>query len=368
MMDYLRRHKEEQQLSVIVFQFSAQTSSERTQELIESKLKHKRKNILGAPPGRKVVLFIDDLNMPALETFGASPPIELLRQIMGNGGFYDRKVAGFWKHVQDVTVVAACGPPEGGRNPVTARLTRLFHLLHIPTLSDESMKRIFHSILQGFFQAKNFSGEVRDMAKSLVNASVEIFNKTRDKMRPKPTTPHYTFNLRDLAKVFQGITQVTPRVCKLKRSVTRLWIHESLRCFYDRLATQEDRTYFTEDLMMDALTRFVSGQHSHADYFEGDPLVWADFLRIGAVDRVYEELTEFKKLPGILSDYQDDYNAYMSGGTGREDDDGSGGAKSVLNLVFLRITVNTWYVLFVSCVSHEAMPSWWGLEALGSAH
>ncbi|KAF5218447.1 dynein heavy chain [Trypanosoma cruzi] len=336
MMDYLRRHKEEQQLSVIVFQFSAQTSSERTQELIESKLKHKRKNILGAPPGRKVVLFIDDLNMPALETFGASPPIELLRQMMGNGGFYDRKVAGFWKHVQDVTVVAACGPPEGGRNPVTARLTRLFHLLHIPTLSDESMKRIFHSILQGFFQAKNFSGEVRDMAKSLVNASVEIFNKTRDTMRPKPTTPHYTFNLRDLAKVFQGITQVTPRVCKLKRSVTRLWIHELLRCFYDRLATQEDRTYFTEDLMMDALTRFVSGQHSHADYFEGDPLVWADFLRIGAVDRVYEELTEFKKLPGILSDYQDDYNAYMSGGTGREDDDGSGGAKSVLNLVFFK--------------------------------
>ncbi|RNF23496.1 Dynein heavy chain family protein [Trypanosoma conorhini] len=337
MMDYLRRHKEEQQLSVIVFQFSAQTSSERTQELIESKLKHKRKNILGAPPGRKVVLFIDDLNMPALETFGASPPIELLRQMMGNGGFYDRKLAGFWKHVQDVTVVAACGPPEGGRNPVTARLTRLFHLLLIPTLNDDSMKRIFHSILQGFFQAKNFSGEVRDMAKSLVNASVDIFNKVRDAMRPKPTTPHYTFNLRDLAKVFQGITQVTPRVCKVKRSVTRLWIHELLRCFYDRLATQEDRLFFTEELMMDSLTRFLAGQHSHADYFEGDPLVWADFLRIGAVDRTYEELTDFKKLPGLFSEYQDDYNAYMSGGTVREEDGGGGGGgNSFLNLVFFK--------------------------------
>ncbi|KEG14779.1 putative dynein heavy chain [Trypanosoma grayi] len=336
--DYLTRNKEEMKLSVIVFQFSAQTSSERTQELIESKLKHKRKNILGAPPGRNVVLFIDDLNMPALETFGASPPIELLRQVMGNGGFYDRKIAGFWKHVQDVTVVAACGPPEGGRNPVTARLTRLFHLFHIPTLNDESMKRIFHSILQGCFQAKNFSEEVRDMTKSLVAASIDIFTKLRDAMRPKPATPHYTFNLRDLAKIFQGITQVTPRVCRQRRSITRLWIHEVMRCFYDRLASPEDRLYFTEELMMDSLTRLVPGQHSHGEYFEGDPLVWGDFLRIGAVERVYEEMADFRKLPALFGEYQDDYNAYLTGNAGKDDDNNSGGngGSSFLNLVFFK--------------------------------
>ncbi|CBH18135.1 dynein heavy chain, putative [Trypanosoma brucei gambiense DAL972] len=344
LMDHLSRHKEELMLSVIVFQFSAQTSSERTQELIESKLKQKRKNILGAPPGRKVVLFIDDLNMPALETFGASPPIELLRQVMGNGGFYDRKIAGFWKHVQDVTVVAACGPPEGGRNPITARLTRLFHLLHIPTLSDESMKRVFHSILHGCFQARNFSMEVREMAKPLVAASVDIFNKVRDAMRPKPATPHYTFNLRDLAKVFQGVTQVTQRVCKTRLSITRLWIHEMLRCFFDRLATKEDRQCFTEELMMETMTRLVPGNHVYADYFENKPLVWGDFLRIGASERVYEELPDVSKLPSLFEEYQDDYNTFLtgsgigasSGGGGEEDEGGSGGGASSLNLVFFK--------------------------------
>ncbi|KAH8608939.1 putative Dynein heavy chain N terminal region 2 domain1 [Trypanosoma vivax] len=339
LMDYLSQHKEELKLSVIFFQFSAQTSSERTQELMESKLKQKRKNILGAAPGRKVVLFIDDLNMPALETFGASPPIELLRQVMGNGGFYDRKVAGFWKHVQDVTVVAACGPPEGGRNPVTPRLTRLFHLLHIPTLSDESMKRIFFSILHGCFQAKNFSMEVREMAKPIVAASVDIFNKLRELMRPKPATPHYTFNLRDLAKVFQGVTQVTPRVCRVRASVTRLWIHEVLRCFYDRLATKEDRQYFTEELMMDSISRLVPGQHSHSDYFDNKPLVWGDFFRIGAAERVYEEMTDFNKLPGLFAEYQDDYNSYLdrgAGGAGDDEDGAAGGGASLLNLVFFK--------------------------------
>ncbi|EPY43885.1 dynein heavy chain [Angomonas deanei] len=95
--DCLNTNKEELQLALVSFQFSAQTSSERTQLLLESKLKQKRKNILGAPPGKRIALFIDDLNMPALEEFGASPPIELIRQLMGSGGFYDRKIAGFWK-------------------------------------------------------------------------------------------------------------------------------------------------------------------------------------------------------------------------------------------------------------------------------
>jgi len=63
----------------IQISFSSQTSSKETQNLIEEKLEKRRKNLLAGPNGKKVILFIDDVNMPAYDTYGTQSPIELLR-------------------------------------------------------------------------------------------------------------------------------------------------------------------------------------------------------------------------------------------------------------------------------------------------
>ena len=61
---------------------------------------------------------------------------------------------------------------------------------------------------------------------------------------PTPTKSHYTFNLRDLSKVFQGVLQVRYENLPDKAMLISLWVHEAQRIFCDRLVDERDRDWF----------------------------------------------------------------------------------------------------------------------------
>ena len=63
--------------------------------------------------------------MPQPDPYQSQPPLELLRQFLDSRGFYD-SIKLQWKEVHDVTLLAACAPPGGGRSTINDRLLRHF--------------------------------------------------------------------------------------------------------------------------------------------------------------------------------------------------------------------------------------------------
>ncbi|XP_038615472.1 dynein heavy chain 6, axonemal [Tachyglossus aculeatus] len=301
----LSRIQDEASYVPVYLNFSAQTSSARTQEIIESKLEKKRKNILGAPGNKRVVIFVDDLNMPKLDRYGSQPPIELLRQYQDFGGFYDREKL-FWKEIQEVTIAAACAPPGGGRNPVTPRFIRHFSMLCLPTPSEQSLKQIFKAILSGFLY--DFTFAVKLTAQSIVNAAVDIYDRMSIDLLPTPAKSHYVFNLRDLSKCVQGILQCDSGTIRDQTQIFRLFCHECQRVFHDRLINNEDKEYFHTMLSEMASKHF--GITVEPEYFVTKPIIFGDYIKMGADkgDRIYEDLTDMEKIAGVLQDYLDDFN------------------------------------------------------------
>ena len=234
-------------------QFSAQTEAPKVQDIIIGKLRKRRQGVLAPPLGLKSVLFVDDLNMPEPEIYGAQPPVELLRQWMDHGGWYDRVKGMPFKKVIDVQFVAAMAPPGGGRHDVTTRLTRHFNLLSVLPLDEDSMRAVFTTIMEHFFAEANMA--VRSALSGVVSATVKLYQTVTTDLLPTPAKSHYTFSLRDLSKVFQGMAQADLPSLTTSASLLRLWLHESQRVFQDRLIDQGDRAWF-----VDVQHRLVDGE------------------------------------------------------------------------------------------------------------
>lgn len=77
--------------TILSVNLSAQTSSQNLQDTIESRVEKRTKGVYVPIGGKLLLAFLDDLNMPAKEVYGAQPPLELLRQWIDYGFWYDRQ-------------------------------------------------------------------------------------------------------------------------------------------------------------------------------------------------------------------------------------------------------------------------------------
>ena len=82
--------------------FSSRTTSLDVQRNLEANVEKRTKDTYGPPPGKRLIVFIDDMNMPQVDTYGTQQPIALLKLLLERGGCYDRGKDLNWKGIKDI--------------------------------------------------------------------------------------------------------------------------------------------------------------------------------------------------------------------------------------------------------------------------
>eukprot|EP01135_Chromosphaera_perkinsii_P000898 Nk52_evm61s152 gene=Nk52_evmTU61s152 len=297
--------------------FSAQTTAGQAQDIIMSKLDKRRKGVYGPPMGKKCIVFVDDLNMPAKEVYGAQPPIELLRQFMDHSNWYDKKDTTRIELI-DIQFITAMGPPGGSRNFVTERFSRHFNMLSINSFNDLTMTKIFSQIVNWHLVKHDFLGELQIVGKQIVSATMDLYKAAMENLLPTPAKSHYTFNLRDFGRVVNGVLLVTPIVMNDKKKFIRLWCHEVYRVFYDRLIEDSDREWlhaFLKGLVKTHFNLEFDSAFASLNNNEGGDitikhtsnLMFCDILSTEE-NKLYDEVLDIEELNKVVSEGLAEYN------------------------------------------------------------
>jgi dynein heavy chain, axonemal len=293
-----------QEIELVTANFSARTTSLKAQQYIEAKLEKKSVGVYSGRSQKKLFIFFDDVNMPSKDQFGTQPTIELLRQLQDKQGFYDRNKLLF-KTISNYFMICVASNPAV--KEVTPRFIRHFNVLYLSDPSRATLSYIFTTVLSHHFE-KTFAETVRKSIPVIISSTIDLFQRVTVKLKPTPSKFHYNFNQRDIGKVIQGMTLSTNVTVPSLEKVTKLWLNETCRVFYDRLATPQDRNWFIKSANSVAM-KYYKVSFLTDDWLETHPLMFSNLSSIDTDTPLYEEVGDRKKLKKFIEDRLEDFNS-----------------------------------------------------------
>ena len=218
--------------------FNYYTTSHSLQTFLESAVEMKSGKLYAPQAQKHCVYFIDDLNMPMIDTYGTQSPMTLLRQHLDYEHWYDRGDMSL-KDIKNIQYIT-CMNPTSGSFTIDPRCQRHFSTFSLSIPQDNSVKLIVSSMLDGHLRHFTFSNAVRDISSKLIDVMVNVNHEIAKNFLPTAVRFHYNFNLRDVANVLQGVLRSRPTTCKTPALLARLCAVEMVRVYADRMIDLTD--------------------------------------------------------------------------------------------------------------------------------
>ncbi|KAM8836943.1 LOW QUALITY PROTEIN: dynein axonemal heavy chain 9 [Spinachia spinachia] len=227
--------------------FNYYTTSTMLQVVLEKPLEKKAGRNYGPPNSRRLIYFIDDMNMPEVDTYGTVQPHTLIRQhITLRYVMYDRNKL----LLKEISVqYVSCMNPTAGSFTINPRLQRHFSVFALSFPGAEASNTIYTSILSHHLRGEGFPGTLQKSC-PLVQLALAISS-----FLPTALKFHYIFNLRDLSNIFHGILLCSAECLRAPSDLLKIYLHESNRAYRDKLVEGRDFQAF-DKLQADTVTKF----------------------------------------------------------------------------------------------------------------
>ncbi|KAM9193992.1 dynein axonemal heavy chain 10 [Dugong dugon] len=301
--NFLKNLNEETNI-VLIVNFSSRTTSLDIQRNLEASVEKRTKDTYGPPMGKRLLVFMDDMNMPKVDEYGTQQPIALLKLLLEKGYLYDRGKELNCKSIRDLGFIAAMGKAGGGRNEVDPRFISLFIVFNVPFPSEESLHLIYSSILKG--HTSMFHESIMAVSDKLTFCTLALYKHIVQDLPPTPSKFHYIFNLRDLSRVYNGLVLTNPERFQAVPQMVRVWRNECLRVFHDRLINETDK-----QLVQGHIGNLVE-EHFNDDLevVMRDPILYGDFRMALHEEeaRVYEDIQDYEAAKALFQEILEEYN------------------------------------------------------------
>ena len=208
---------------------------------------------------------------------------------MERGGFY-RTTDQAWVQLERIQFVGACNPPtDPGRKPLSQRFLRHAPVIYVDYPGATSYKQIYGTFNRAMLR---LFPAVRAMAEPLTSAMVEFYLDSQEKFTQE-MQPHYIYSPRELTRWVRGIFEaIQPLEDLTSDQLVRLWAHEALRLFQDRLVDDVDRKWTDENI-----NRVAEKNFPGVNVFKAleRPILYSNWLTKNYLPVSRDHLREFTK-------------------------------------------------------------------------
>ncbi|XP_065684969.1 cytoplasmic dynein 1 heavy chain 1 isoform X1 [Hydra vulgaris] len=280
-------------MEVVGLNFSSATTPELILKTFDHYCEYRRtpNGIVLSPVqiGKWLILFCDEINLPDMDQYGTQRVISFLRQLVEQNGFY-RTSDHQWVSLEKIQFVGACNPPtDPGRKPLSHRFLRHVPVVYVDYPGPSSLAQIYGTFNRAMLK---LVPSLRGFANPLTDAMVELYTLSQSKFTQE-MQPHYIYSPREMTRWVRGILEAIKPLDDLSvEGLVRLWAHEALRLFHDRLISDEERRWTNTNINLIAKKHFPN---IDCELALKRPILYSNWLTKDYVPVDQEQLRDFTK-------------------------------------------------------------------------